>query len=50
MAGAHDPILTRDVLTSLLNGIGCYTTVEEDKWAKKQREEKRKMKAAAWAC
>jgi len=58
MAGTHDPIPTRDVLTSLLNGIGRYTAVEEDEGAKQKRkqekkeqkrEEKRKLKAAARA-
>jgi len=58
MAGIHDSIPTRDVLTSLLNGVGRYTAVEEDEEAKQKRrqekkeqkkEEKRKMKAAARA-
>jgi hypothetical protein len=58
MAGIHDPIPTRDVLTSLLNGVGRYAAVEEDEEAKQKRRqekkeqkkaEKRKMKAAARA-
>lgn len=58
MAGIHDPLPMRDVLTSLLNGVGRYTVVEEDEGAKQKRkqekkeqkrEEKRKMKAAARA-
>ncbi|KIM46811.1 hypothetical protein M413DRAFT_440381 [Hebeloma cylindrosporum] len=55
MAGTHDSIPVRDVLTSLLNGVGRYGAKVEDEAAKQKRrqekkelkrEEKRKMKAA----
>lgn len=57
MAGAFDARPPRDVLTSLLNGVGPYKVVEEDgearrirKREKKERErERRKAKAAARA-
>ncbi|KAH9478535.1 hypothetical protein JR316_0008990 [Psilocybe cubensis] len=56
MAGAFDPRPPRDVLTSLLNGVGPYKEVERDEEARQKRklekkeqkrEEKRKLKAAA---
>ena len=58
MAGAFDPRPPRDVLTSLLNGVGPYKEVERDEEARQKRkqekkeqrrEEKRKLKAAARA-
>lgn len=57
MSGAFDPRPARDVLTSLLNGVGPYKLVELDeeerrirKREKKERDrERRKAKAAAKA-
>ncbi|KAF9480577.1 hypothetical protein BDN70DRAFT_603136 [Pholiota conissans] len=58
MAGAFDPRPPRDVLTSLLNGVGPYKEVERDEEARQKRkqekkeqrrEEKRKQKDAARA-
>ncbi|KAF5334676.1 hypothetical protein D9611_011963 [Ephemerocybe angulata] len=42
MAGAFDQPLNRDVLTSLLNGIGPYKAVELDAEEKKQKKKERK--------
>ncbi|PPQ89229.1 hypothetical protein CVT25_001308 [Psilocybe cyanescens] len=54
MAGSFDPRPPRDVLTSLLNGVGPYKEVERDEEARQKRkqekkdqrrEEKKKLKA-----
>jgi len=58
MAGAFDPRGSRDVLTSLLNGVGPYKEVERDEEARlkrkqekkdQKREERKRIKAAAKA-
>ncbi|KAF8962633.1 hypothetical protein BDZ97DRAFT_1824745 [Flammula alnicola] len=58
MAGAFDPRPPRDVLTSLLNGVGPYKEVERDEEARQKRkqekkdqkrEERKRLKAAARA-
>ncbi|PPQ73745.1 hypothetical protein CVT26_011865 [Gymnopilus dilepis] len=49
MAGNFDPLPPRDVLTSLLNGVGPYREVEKEKdpeAKKKRKEEKRERKRA----
>jgi hypothetical protein len=42
MAGDFDPLPPRDVLTSLLNGVGPYKAVEMDAEEKRQRKKERK--------
>ncbi|KAJ2914132.1 hypothetical protein MD484_g6297, partial [Candolleomyces efflorescens] len=42
MAGDFDPTPPRDVLTSLLNGVGPYKAVEIDAEEKRQRKKERK--------
>ncbi|TFK26122.1 hypothetical protein FA15DRAFT_667799 [Coprinopsis marcescibilis] len=49
MAGGFDPRPPRDVLTSLLNGVGPYKEVEKDAEEKRLRKKERKEKKKARA-